>query len=201
MYVPLGGTVTLPLWLTVRPGFTEPVSLAALDLPPGVTITFQDNPIRNFTVATVTVREGSGVLPLVTIEGRANSARAIMKLVINVPTGSALPPPTGPTRPAVDSYSLAITQPSAALVKGGDALAFRITISRRVGNDPAFFAVTGPVPAGIITSFTQNNTLGNEAYLFVSAGTMATAGTSFPLTITANINNETLTMTVTVSVA
>jgi hypothetical protein len=211
VFVPLGGTVSFPIWLSVRPGVNETVTLVPVDLPVGVTMTFEQNPIRNYTVATVTVREGVGVLPLVTIEGRTSSFTARMKLVVNVPPGggsvsvspSTTNPPSGVTTRVTSAgggFVVSIDQPSGALNRGNDVAAYRLGVQRATGQTGAVtFAVQGGLPIGVITSVQQPGTA-NEGFIFVRATAEAQVGT-VPISVTATFGSESLVIILVVRIA
>jgi hypothetical protein len=207
--VPLGATVTFPVWLTVRTGFNEAVTLVAVDQPGGVSMSFEQNPIRNYTAASVTVTQGSGVLPVITLEGRSAGFTAKSKIVITVIAGPGSTTSTIPI-PAVTSkvtspsgaFSVTITQVTTPLVKGGDAVSYKMTIQRSTGvTGPAAMGISSAVPAGIITSFEQNTVAGTDAYLFARAGTLAASGSTFAVAVTVTLGSETVIVYVSVSVA
>lgn len=211
VFVPLGGTVSFPIWLTVRAGVNETVTLVPVDLPVGVTMTFEQNPIRNYTVATVTVREGVGVLPLVTIEGRTSSFTARMKLVVNVPSGggsvsvspSTTNPPSSVTTRVTSAgggFVVSIDQPSGALNRGNDVAAYRLGVQRATGQSGAVtFAVQGGLHTGVIASAQQPGTA-NEGFIFVRATAEAQVGT-VPISVTATFGSESLVIILVVRIA
>jgi hypothetical protein len=208
IYLTLGSSVSFPINLNLRPGFAETISLVPVDLPGGTSISFEQNPVRNFTNATMLVKEGTGILPLITLEGRSATYTAKMKIVVNV-VGTSLTTTTSPTsiiNTKVTSnsgaFSISINQGGSALVKSGDAGSYKMTIQRAAGvTGPVAFAVSGSVPPGILYSFQENSVAGAENYLFVRAGTLATSGTTFPIVVTATLGAETVAILVTVSVA
>ncbi len=209
VYLPLGGTVTFPVWLTVRAGFNELVTLVPVDLPAGVSMSFEQNPIRNYTVASITVREGTGVLPLVTVEGRSASFTARMKLVINV-TGTATGGGTTTTLPSTVSgratsasgaFSITYNQPSTALKVLGEVGSYRLGIERRAGvTGDVTFTIAAALPKGMVANFDKTTASGNEGFLFVGAYTGAEVGV-VPVAVSATLGGETVVFVVVARVA
>jgi hypothetical protein len=205
--VQAGTNVEVPFFLTIAPGFTDPLQLRVNNLPQSVLVRFDPNPARNFF--TMTLRAEMAALPSASFDIEAVStlnpsqpvARTTVTLFVNGTTaiGGPIGQPNGdPLAPPGIAYSVSPT--SVEVQRGTGAGSVRIDITRQ-GNysGPVSFAMTGSTPAGVGTSFQANSTAGNVNYLFISAGSSATPGT-YALTFDVTTTTQRMSVTVTVVV-
>jgi hypothetical protein len=205
--VQAGTNVEIPFFLTIAPGFTDPLQLRVNNLPPSVLVRFDPNPARNFF--TMTLRAEMASLPSASFDIEAVStlnpsqpvARTTVTLFVNGTTaiGGPIGQPNGdPLAPPGIAYSVSPT--SVEVQRGTGAGTVRIDITRQ-GNysGPVSFAMTSSSPAGVGTSFQANSTAGNVNYLFISAGSSAAPGT-YALTFDVTTTTQRMSVTVTVVV-
>jgi hypothetical protein len=175
-----GGSVTLPLWLTIPKGFTGPITLRAAALNPETRITFDPNPARNYALATIANVGGSGALPIVQIEavsatGVVVATAALSVFVVGGSTGGTVPvgSPNGGT-----GIVYSFPTPASPLLRGGKDITVPISITRQGGSTSAVTMVRiGALPDGMFSSFKFGTTLGDIDYLFVGANATTAPGT------------------------
>lgn len=177
--VPRGSSVTIPVALSMEPGFVGAVVLSAT-VPAGVTISFDPNPARDIAVATLTVLSGEGLLPIITIVGSSGAAVRTMSLVVLVPA-----PVVAVVPPAVvgAGFALGVAQPSVGLTRDGAIGSYLISIARDSNfTGPVAMSVVSVIPDGIVVSFSANPTSGPDISVFVRATGTASIG-SLPITV------------------
>ncbi len=177
--VPRGSSVTIPIALTLEPGFVGPVLLSAT-VPAGVTLTFDPNPARDSAVATLTVLGGEGLLPIITIVGSSGGLLRTMALAVLVPA------PVVAVVPAAvvgAGFALGVAQPSVGLVRDGAIGSYLITIARDSNfTGPVAMSVVSAIPEGVVVSFSANPASGPDISMFVRATGRASTG-SLPITV------------------
>jgi hypothetical protein len=174
---------------------------------PGLTVTLDRNPVRNFFVMTITGASTAPPLNQFVIEAAASADPNVVLARTNVsvfltgtttPAGSIVPPNGDPNALPGVIYSLS---PATVTVKrDGDASSTKISFVRQ-GNfaGPVTFEPVSVAPVGIGTSFQANSTSLNENYFFVSAGLSTPLGT-YVLTFTAVTSLQRVPLSVTVIV-
>ncbi len=170
-------------FLNIAPGFNDTLALRTTQLPAGVVVGFEPNPVRNLFA--MSLRVPSSAPPVfdfdITASASAASslvlARTSITLFVN---GTLLPtsqPPIGdPGLPPGVAYT--VSPSSVEVIRGGDAATVKIDLFRQGGfAGPVSFQMNTVLPAGMGFSFQANPVTGAVNYLFISAGASTVPGT------------------------
>ncbi len=185
--MPVNTPATASIYINLAPTFTDTLILRTPAATPGLTLTLDRNPVRNFFVMTITGSTNALPFNQVIIEASASSdpnvvlARTTLAVYLTgtVPStiaGASTIPGGDPNASPGVIYSLS---PATINVKrGGDAATVRIDMVRQ-GNfgGAVTFEPVSIVPVGVGTSFQANSTTLSQNYFFVSAGSSTPPGT------------------------
>jgi hypothetical protein len=186
--VSAGGSTSSPIWLTIANGFNQPLTLRAINLPANITISFDQNPIRNYSVATISATSvaANGPAPIfelqaATASGTVVATTKVAVFVVNGTTGGGggggSSNPSGGDPNAAPDIAVSFSTSPVPVVRGGDVVSARIAIARQGGFSEAVdIYEVGTLPQGVIVSFENRRISGETAIVFLRAGATTPVG-------------------------
>ena len=165
-----GGSATSTVTVLPVGGFASPVTLAALQLPPGVTATF--NPVTTSGTSTLTMT-ASGTAPL------ATSAVEITGAATNCCTNFTA---FSQTVTASPTFNLSVSRPSISVTQGG-TVTDTISVSPLNGFTGAVTLASPQLCCGMSGSFSTNPTTGRSVFT-ISESMNAVVGGQYPVVVT-----------------
>jgi sugar lactone lactonase YvrE len=158
-----GLSITSTVTVTDQSGFTGSVTLAAANLPSGVTASFTANPTNGTSILTLTANSNAvpGVYPI-SIFGTSGTEVAYAP---NVSLAVVQP-----------SFTVSAAPASVAVIQGGTGIS-TITVTGQSGFTGSVTLAASGLPSGVTASFATNPTTGTSL-LTLTASSIAPAGTT-----------------------
>jgi hypothetical protein len=207
--MPANTPVNANIYLNIAQGFTDTLVLRTPGGTPGLTVTIDRNPVRNFFVLTVTGAYNAPPLNQFIIEASASGdpntvlARTTIAVFLTgttTPSGTIGVTPPGGDPNAAPGIAYGLNPASVTIKRGGDAGSVKIDMVRQ-GNFVGAVSFERPtvIPVGMGTSFQESVSYQSSDYLYISAGSNAQLG-SYTLSFVASTVLQRTTLTVTVIV-
>jgi cellulose 1,4-beta-cellobiosidase len=180
-----GKTATDTITVTDVGGFTGSVTLAATNLPSGVTVAYGTNPTTSTSVLTFTATSTATVgTATVTITGTSGSTTAPTTIALTVNPSSGFTLAASPT-------ALSVTQ--------GKTATDTITVTDVGGFTGSVTLAATNLPSGVTVAYGTNPTTSTSVLTFTASSTASTGTATVTITGTSGSTTATTTIALTVS--
>ncbi len=182
------GTGTVTISVNDTGSFTGAVTLAASNLPAGVTVAFATNPATSSSVLTLTASSTAAVGPAtITITGTSGTLSASTTLTLNV----AAPAPVFTLAPSAGTLSVA----------QGASGSVTVAVSGNSSFSGAVTLAASNLPAGVTATFGTNPATSSSVLTFAASSTAALGSATVTITGTSGTLSASTTVALTVTAA